>query len=183
AVAAAAGALGAALAEMVARLTTGRKAYAEVEVAMDAIAVQAGVLRQKLLDAVPGDVAAFAAVLAAYRLPKDDPNRAGAIQVALRGAADVPLAVARAALAAMKLAGQVAAQGNRNAVTDAMAGIHLALAAVEVAGLNVRANVASMDADEVSARYLQEIEAIVEEAHTTSAALLAAASARAGFGA
>ncbi len=181
AVAAAAGALGAALAEMVARLTVGKKRYADVEAEMTGLAAQAEALRQKLLEAARQDVAAFEAVMAAYRLPKEQPGRAEAIQAALGGAADVPLAVARAALEAMRLAAVAAAQGNANAATDAMAGIHMALAAVEVAALNVRVNAASMDDAEVAARYNKDIAAIVSAARDLAGQALAEAARRAGL--
>ena len=179
AVAAAAGALAGALAEMVARLTIGRKRYADVEETMAAAATQAEKLRLTLIAAVRDDVEAFNAVMAAYRLPKDDPGRAEAIQKAMQGASDVPLRVAQTALEAMKLAGQVATQGNLNAVTDAMAGIHMALAAIEIAALNVRINVAGMDDVETAAQYTRDIDAIVMETRALSGKLLAAAAERA----
>ena len=181
AVAAAAGALAAALAEMVARLTVGKKRYADVEAEMTGLAAQAGALRQKLLEAARQDVAAFEAVMTAYRLPREQPGRTEAIQAALHGAADVPLAVAHAALEAMRLAAVVAAQGNANAITDAMAGVHMARAAVEVAALNVRVNAASIDDAEVAARYKEDIAAIVTAARDLAGQALAEAARRAGL--
>ena len=75
AVAALAGALSAALAEMVARLTVGKKRYADVEETMNAIVTVAADLRARLLSAVEEDVAAFNGLMEAYRLPEDDPGR------------------------------------------------------------------------------------------------------------
>ncbi len=182
AVAAAAGALAAALAEMVARLTTGKKKYADVEARMGAIAAEAEAIRRRLLDAIREDVAAFERVMAAYALPKEDAGRDAKVQEAMRGAADVPLRVAGAALAALRLAGEVAATGNKNAITDAMAGVHMALAAAEIAALNVRVNTASITDPGAAQSYEEGIAAILDEARTLSRDLLAAASARAGFG-
>jgi len=182
AVAAAAGALAAALAGMVARLTAGKKKYAAVEAEMAALASAADALRARLLGAAQADVGAFERVMDAYRLPKDDPGREAAIQAALIGAADVPLGVAEAALEAMKLAGSAATQGNLNAITDAMAGVHMALAAVEIAALNVRINAASLTDPERAAHYAGRAAAVVDEARALSADLLARAAERAGLG-
>lgn len=181
AVAAAAGALAAALAGMVARLTTDKKKYAEVEAQMTAIARDADALRVQLLQAVQADVNAFGRVMEAYRLPKDDAGREAAIQAALIGAAGVPLGVAEAALEAMRLAGNAAALGNLNAVTDAMAGVHMALAAIEIAALNVRINAASLTDPERAADYAGRAAAIVTEARALCADLLARAAERAGL--
>ncbi len=182
AVAAAAGALAAALAGMFARLTAGKKKYAAVEAEMGTIAATADALRARLLSAVQADVDAFARVMDAYRLPKEDAGREAAIQEALAGAADVPLGVAETALEAMKLAGNAALQGNLNAVTDAMAGVHMALAAIEIAALNVRINAASLTDPERAAHYTGRVAALVSEARTLSADLLGRAAGRAGLG-
>lgn len=181
AVAAAAGALAAALAGMVARLTAGKKKYAEVEAQMTAIARDADALRARLLQAVQADVDAFGRVMEAYRLPREDAGREAAIQAALIGAAGVPLGVAESALEAMKLAGNAAALGNLNAITDAMAGVHMALAAIEIAALNVRINAASLTDPERAADYAKRAAAIVTEARALSADLLARAVERAGL--
>ena len=180
AVAAAAGALAAALAEMVARLTVGKKRYEDVQDQAASIVTSAEALRLTLLDAVRADVAAFAQVMAAYGLPKDAPDRADAIREATYGAAEVPLRVARDALAALKLAGQAAAIGNKNAITDGLAGVHMALAAVEIAALNVRVNV-SGDESPAADRYRADITAVVDEARRVGAEVLAQGTTRAGL--
>ncbi len=179
AVAAAAGALAAALAEMVSRLTVGKKKYADVAARMSAVADEAASLRTELLAAVDEDIAAFNALVTAYRLPKEDPVRPDAIRAAMTEATDVPLRVTRTALEVIKLAGAAATAGNLNAVTDAMAGVHMALAAVEVAALNVRINTAAMADPAAAARYNEAVLPLVSEARTLSAGLLAQAAARA----
>jgi glutamate formiminotransferase / formiminotetrahydrofolate cyclodeaminase len=181
AVAALAGALGAALAEMVAQLTTGKKRYADVEETMNAIIAAASDLREQLLDAIEEDVAAFDAVMDAYRLPKDDAGRAEAIQASMVRAADVPLNVARMALDAMQLAAQVARQGNKNAVTDAASAALVGLAAVEGAALNVRINAASLADADLADRYRNDIGSIVDRARAMRDNIIAAAEERAGL--
>ncbi len=181
AVAALAGALSAALAEMVARLTIGKKRYEEVAQTMSAIVAGASDLRQRLLEAIDEDIHAFNAVMDAYRLPADDPSREETIQNSMVHAADVPLNVARLALESMRLAEQAARQGNKNAASDAAVAALAGLAAVEGAALNVRVNAASLADADLAARYRNDIAAIVARAREVRDAAVAAAEERAGI--
>ena len=142
------GAAAAALVAMVARLTVGRKKYAQVEARMQAVLSRAEALRLELTGAIQADSAAFEAVMAAYKLPKDTPaaerRRDEAIQAALMGASLVPLGVARAAVEVMGLAAQVVEHGNLNAISDGATGAAQARAALTGAGYNVRINAASL---------------------------------------
>ncbi len=183
AVAALAGALSAALAEMVARLTVGKKRYADVDESMNAIIAAAVDLRQRLIRAIDEDIQAFSAVMEAYRLPKDLPERAEAIQASTLGAADVPLNVARIALDVMLLVEQVAKQGNVNAASDAAVAGLMGLAAIEGTALNVRVNVASLDNSDLAERYTHDVIAIVDQARTLRDNIIAAAEERAGIAA
>ena len=70
-VAAVAGSLAAALAAMVARLTVGRKRYAEVDAEFRGILEKAEGLRVRLAALGEEDAASYAAVSAAYGIPKD----------------------------------------------------------------------------------------------------------------
>nr|HRL11065.1 glutamate formimidoyltransferase [Aggregatilineales bacterium] len=65
------GAMGASLVAMVARLTVGKKKYADVEARMNEIVVEADQLRAALSKGVERDAAAFGEVMAAFKLPKD----------------------------------------------------------------------------------------------------------------
>ncbi len=181
AVAALAGALSAALAEMVARLTVGKKRYADVEETMNAIVTVAADLRARLLSAVEEDVAAFNGLMEAYRLPEDDPGRAAAIQENTLRAADVPFNVARLALEAMQLAEQVARQGNKNAASDAAVAALVGLAAVEGAALNVRVNMVNLHDDSLRSRYTNDVQTMVERARAVRDIAIAAAEERAGL--
>jgi glutamate formiminotransferase/formiminotetrahydrofolate cyclodeaminase len=183
AVAALAGSLSAALAEMVARLTVGKKRYAEVEESMSAIIAAAAALRQRLVAAIDDDIRAFNAVMDAYRLPQDLPERADAIQSSTIGAADVPLNVARIVLDVMLLVEQVVKQGNVNAASDAAVAGLMGLAAIEGAALNVRVNVANLDDADLAARYNNDIVAIVDQARDLRDVVVATAEQRAGIAA
>jgi glutamate formiminotransferase/formiminotetrahydrofolate cyclodeaminase len=142
------GALGAALGEMVAGLTIGRKKYAAVEEEMKGLATQAVSLRERLSALVKEDADSYALVSAAYKLPKENVEqvaaRDAAIQKALMKAAAVPLETARACVAVAQLAALCAKKGNTNAVSDAGVAALLAEAACKGAAYNVRINVSSM---------------------------------------
>jgi len=143
-----AGAMGAALVAMVARLTLGKKKYAAVEDQMNEILSQAEILRRELSAAVEEDAAAFEQVMAAFKLPKDSPDqqadRLAAIESATLLAAQVPLSVARKAVSVMALAERVVALGNLNAISDGASAAALAHSALTSAGYNVRINLAGL---------------------------------------
>jgi glutamate formiminotransferase/formiminotetrahydrofolate cyclodeaminase len=173
AVAALAGALAAALAGMVARGTAGKKKYADVEAAMREISRISDELRVGLTQAIADDSAAFDQVMAAYRLPKEDRARPAAIQAAMTRAAEVPLETARLALGAIEQLKIVVAQGNINAVTDAAAGVHMALSAVEVAALNVLVNLKSIEAEKLVKSFEKETVALRDSARIAASEALA----------
>jgi formiminotetrahydrofolate cyclodeaminase len=139
-----AAAVGAALAQMVAGLTAGRKAFAAVTPEMNALADMARRLQADLLADMDRDAEAYTAVMTAYRLPRETAEekvrRTDAIQRATREAARVPLAVAEKALEVMMLAGTALAKGNPNAMSDGAVGAMLARAALQGALLNVKIN-------------------------------------------
>ena len=73
-----AGAAAAALVAMVARLTVGKKKYADVEPQMWHSIERADALRPELTAAIDEDAGAFQAYLTANRLPKDTPEQQAA---------------------------------------------------------------------------------------------------------
>lgn len=142
------GAAGAALVAMVARLTIGKKKYAQAEQLMRSVLERAEVLRSELTEAMDRDAAAFHAVLEAFMLPKDNAQeqaaREKAIQETITQAAEVPLEVAGKAVEVIDLAVQVIEEGNLNAISDGATGAALARAALAGAGYNVRVNLQSL---------------------------------------
>jgi glutamate formiminotransferase/formiminotetrahydrofolate cyclodeaminase len=142
--AALAGVLAGALTAMVARLTIGRKAYAAAEARAREILAEAETLRGELRRLVDDDAAAYTRVSDAYKIPKDDPSRARAIDAALLDAAHAPLEAARRAERLIRLAQEIGTIGNKNARSDARVAEGLAQAALLGALENVRINVASL---------------------------------------
>lgn len=159
-----AGAMGAALVAMVARLTVGKKKYTEVEDQMNEILNQAEKLRRELTAAVEDDSAAFNDVIAAFKLAKNTPEqqaaRSSTIESATLKAAQVPLAVAQKAVNVMALAERVVALGNLNTVSDGASAAAMARAALTSAGYNVRINIASLANKSMGDTLLTQLEAL-----------------------
>ena len=151
-VAALAGALAGALATMVARLTIGKKKYAEHEDRMRAVERDGETLRRDLFDLVAEDAKAYEGYVAAakmsQRTPEELATREKAMLDAARNAAAVPLRTAEACVRALELALAVAEVGNVNAVSDAGVAGWLARGGAEGAALNVSINLPSVPAEE-----------------------------------
>lgn len=151
-VAALAGSLAGALATMVARLTIGKKRYAEHEERMRSVEQSGEALRRELFDLVSEDAKAYEGFVAASKLsqrtPEETATREKALAGAARNAAAVPLRTAEACLRALELAADVAEVGNLNAVSDAGVAGWLARGGVEGAALNVAINLPSVPAEE-----------------------------------
>ncbi len=161
------GAMGAALAAMVCRLTVGKPAYLAVQAEMTQAQAEADALCQRLTAMVAEDVAAFDALMAAYRLPKlsdaDKAARSAAIQAGLQGATDAPLACARACAEVVRLCARVAQHGHLNVISDAGVGVLAAAAALRSAALNVHINAPAIQDREFASARLAEVEALQAE--------------------
>jgi methenyltetrahydrofolate cyclohydrolase len=141
-------AVGAALVEMVCRLTIGRPRHAAHESQMREALARATTLRHRALDLAAADARAFGAVTAAYRLRKDTDEQERArteqVQRALIGATEVPLDTATLAGEVVQLAGRIVDGANVNAIADVAAAAASARAALETALVNVEANLAAL---------------------------------------
>ncbi len=157
-VAALAGALGAALATMVANLSSHKRGWDDRWEEFSDHAFEGKRLHDELLRLVDEDTAAFDAIIAARRLPKGtDEERAAreaAIAAATRRAIEAPLAVMEHAAAAFPVLEALANEGLSSSASDAGVGALLAGAAVRGAHLNVRTN--APDLGEDGAGYLSQ---------------------------
>ncbi|MEO7963406.1 MAG: glutamate formimidoyltransferase [Gemmatimonadaceae bacterium] len=167
-VAAHVGSLGAALAQMVAGLTVGKKKYAAVDGEMKELALRAAAVGNTLSSLVERDAQSYGAVMEAYKLPKETPEelagRTAAIDAALLGAAAVPLETARACAEVAALAAVAAQRGNTNAASDAGVAALLAEAACRGAVYNVRINISSLSDRSLGSAMLGEAKRLVESA-------------------
>ena len=139
-----AGATGAALVAMVSGMEKTRTGDAEERPRLLAVRERVAGVGAELRRLVDEDSAAYEAVMAAYRLPKgtdeEKAARKAGIQAALERATDVPLRTADGCRAVLEAAAQAAADGNPNALSDALTGGALAWAGLKGALANVRIN-------------------------------------------
>ena len=172
-----AGALGSALAVMVARLTTGKAKYKEVEEECWQAIEKGEYLRKQLTEAIELDAKSFEGIIVARRLPRDTEEsiriRDQAIMEASFNAAVVPFHSAEMCLEVMKLALRMAQIGNINAISDAASGVYQARAGLEAAFLNVEINLIGYETESSAIKLLEnarelkrESESIVVELRT-----------------
>ena len=183
--AALAGAVGASLVSMVAALTVGRDAYADVEAEAREIGEAASGLRDQLVALADEDSIAYQAYMDARRLPRqtetERATRARAMEGAAVQAADVPLRTARVAREVLELARRIAPIGNRNAVSDAGVAALLTAAAIRGAVLNVRINLPQLpEGAPLQRQASEELPQLEQDAAALEAAALADVSARIG---
>lgn len=164
-VSALAGAISAALLEMVCRLTVGRPRYAAADAYLRPLLAQMPNLRQQLLQWMDDDTAAYHRVMAAYALPKGNDSekaaRQAAIQAALQDATEVPLQVAAACATLLDYAQTVIEQGNPNAASDGAVGALLAEAGLRGAALNVLINLGGIHDQVFAATTRERLDALL----------------------
>lgn len=175
-VAAAAGSLAAALAEMVANLTIGKEKYAEAENEMRELAGKGQAVREKLIADIQRDSSSFNLYMAALRMPKDTEEektaRREAMQRGLKEAAMIPLSVAETAAEIFPLAEAAVARGNANAVTDGLVSAMMARTAVLSALLNVKINLNSIKDEAFRADMEKQVKGLEKTASEYEAKIL-----------
>jgi glutamate formiminotransferase/formiminotetrahydrofolate cyclodeaminase len=162
-VAALVGALGAALAAMVANLSHPKKGFEAKATHLDRIAVRGQDLKDRLLGAVDADTAAFDRLLEAMRLPKGTPQeqatRDAAISAATVAAIEVPLGVLEACPEIVELCLEVGTIGLQASRSDAGTGAQVARAAAAGAYQNVCINVPGLAERSQAASLLKRADA------------------------
>ena len=171
------GAMGAALISMVCNVTLGKKGQEAAEPEMKAVCAESEQLRARLTAMVADDVAAFDALMAAYRLPKADEEekarRADAIQRSLRSATETPLECARACAAVIALSKRAGEHGYAGVISDAGVGVLAANTALRGAALNVYINAPSLKDRAFAARAVAEIDELLETGARTTETVFA----------
>ena len=155
-------ATGAALIGMVASYTTGPK-WADRDRRMRALADEASMLRADALAVADDDIAAFSAVGAAYKLPRQAPAeqaaRSAEIERALIQAAGPPARAGQLAARVVEMAAELADSGNPSVLSDVAVAASAARAALEAAMVNIEINRREIKDSEEAAR----LDAIVGE--------------------
>ena len=177
-VAAAVGALGAALGTMVANLSSHKRGWDDRWEEFSDVAVAGKRCHDTLLDLVDEDTEAFNRIMAAWKA--DEAHRAAAIQDATRYAIEVPLRVMRTSLEAMGICEAMAEKGMDASLSDAAVGALCIRTAVLGAGLNVRINAQDLEDEGAKAAFLAEATSLEEEARSREEALIEAVGKRLG---
>jgi len=164
AVAALAGAAGAALIEMVCNLTIDKKNYEDAWDRMRELRGQAERARSELVALADRDATAFDGVMEAFRMPKDTEEqravRAAAIQRGYLAAAGVPLEIARASASLMPLALETVERGIVNAASDGVSAAQMLFAGTECAIYNVKINAAELKDQVAAGALLDDVAAL-----------------------
>lgn len=158
------GAMGAALATMVANLSAHKAGWDDRWKEFSDIAVKSQAIQEKLMILVDEDTEAFNRIMAAFGMPKkteaEKTLRSEAIQQATEYAANVPLQTMKTAFEAFTLLEQMATTGNPASVSDAGVGVLAVNAAIQGAFLNVKINATGLKEKETADKYVREAEAI-----------------------
>ncbi|MCD8223085.1 MAG: cyclodeaminase/cyclohydrolase family protein [Clostridiales bacterium] len=142
------GVLAAALGQMVANLTVGKKRYADVEENMIADIARLSRLQTEMFALAERDAEVFAPLAQAYGMPKETSEQIAAreqvMEERLLDASLVPLAIMEKAIEILEILDQLESEGSRMAVSDVGVAAQLARAAVGGAVMNVYINTKSM---------------------------------------
>ena len=172
------GALGAALATMVANLSAHKRGWDDRWKEFSDVAEKGQALMAELLALVDEDTAAFNRIMDCFSMPKgtaeEKAARAAALEEATLYAASVPLRTMEASLKALPLALEMAQKGNPASASDAGVAALAAVAALRGAALNVRINAAGLTDKAPAEPLLARADAIVTEALALQDAVLAA---------
>jgi formiminotetrahydrofolate cyclodeaminase len=160
-----AGALAGALLSMVCRLSLDRPKYEPYRSSIERALEVGERARRSLLALADEDAAAYAAFVAARKLPRDTPDeeaaRAAATQAAARRASEAPLAVARECARLMEAIGAVAGRSNLNAASDIEVAARLCAAAARGAAANVRINLPAVGDPRFTGGVTAELEGLL----------------------
>ena len=175
------GALGAALATMVANLSSHKRGWDDRWKEFSDVAEKGQALIRELIALVDEDTAAFNRIMDVFAMPKGTPEekaaRDKAMEEATLYAASVPLKTMEASLKALPLALEMAEKGNPASASDAGVAALAAVAGIRGAALNVRINSAGLTDKAPAQPLLARAEAIIAEALALQDRVLAAVNA------
>ena len=165
-IAATMGAMGAALATMVANLSSHKRGWDDRWEEFSVWAERGKFFHDRLLRLIDEDTDAFDALMACFAMPKSTDEekaiRTAAIQGATKHAIEIPLEVMQTAFDSMEVIHAMVEIGNPNSVTDAAVGALAARSAVLGAHLNVRINCASVEDQDFVADVKSRAQAIAD---------------------
>lgn len=161
------GALSAALGQMVANLTVGKKRYADVEEEMQQSLFALNILQMELMALADKDAEVFAPLAKAYGMPADTQEQKAekeqVMEARLLEASLVPLKMMEKASAVLDVVELLEQKGSRMAVSDAGVAAQFARAALTGAVMNVFINTKSMKNREKAEELNDRANRILEE--------------------
>lgn len=167
------GAMGAALAAMVANLSSHKRGWDDRWEEFSYWAQKGVEYQQRMLFLVDEDTRAFNRIMDGFGLPKstdeEKKHRSAVIEDASKYAMQVPLMTAETALASMEVMKQMVEQGNPNSVTDAGVGALCARTAVLGAVMNVRINASGIKDKVFTEELLAKATAVEQQAEAAEA--------------
>ena len=170
------GSLAAALATMVANLSSHKAGWDARWEFFSEWADKGQAMMSRLLWLVDEDTEAFNKIMAVFAMPKSTDEekaaRAAAMQAATLYATQVPLETIKATMDTFPLIRAMAEEGNPNSVSDAGVGALAARAAVLGACLNVKINAGGLKDREVADKLVGEANALAAEACRLEAEIL-----------
>jgi formiminotetrahydrofolate cyclodeaminase len=153
----------AALVAMVARYSD-RDEDADANRLAERVADDADALRRRASELIDADMAAFGAVAAAYRMPRESEEekaaRREAIAAASIGAAQPPADVLAVAASVVALCEALHPVANRNVITDIAAAADAARAAAATGRLNVEINLSGISDEQARAALTQALDGV-----------------------
>lgn len=161
------GVLSTSLGKMVCGLTIGKKKYIDVEEQMKKYLSELSEYKIIFEELAKKDNEAFDLVMNAFKLPKETDEqkikRAEAIELATKGAAEIPFKVIEQCRTTLDILEKVAVKGNKNSLSDAGVAILLLNTASKGAFLNVIINCSSLSDKDFSHNMIQKSEKLVNE--------------------
>ncbi len=147
---------------MVARLTIGKKNYADVQQRIEEIIKVAEPIKDLLMMKVDEDVKIFQEIMDTYELPKD--QRELPLKEALTKSAFFSYSMMEDGLNILKLAAEIGQIGNKNLVSDAVIAVILSMSTLDCAKINVRINLQSLKDINITKGLEEKMENIFKEA-------------------
>jgi formiminotetrahydrofolate cyclodeaminase len=167
--AALAGALAAALGEMMAGLTEGREKFAHIQTQVLELHSSLSGYRNTLRDLIQEDSIAYQSLLNAIRLPREterqEAMRKAAIEERTLYATEIPLRTAHAAFKVLECLNALIEIGNPHARSDVAVGAQLAYAALKGGQYNVLANIGMLNDTSFAAKCRSEISDLILRGH------------------
>lgn len=165
--------LGSALSRMVGHLTISKKLFAKLDekIQKELISTmdEIEIIQAKLVFAIDEDTNVFQKMMEAYGLKKETEDekriRSEAIQKATIAGIEVPLSVMKNSFEILKRLEIFIKHGNKSAISDVGVGIHLLIAGMEGALLNVKINLSSLKDVNQKQYYINETNRLMNEAH------------------